>query len=162
MQPGNLGAMRNLAILYRDMGDMESAIEWTERAIAVTPENNVEEIKTQRNLAAQIYQQAGMDDLVLAQYEQLRQIDPNDPDTLNSLYGLYVAKENWNAAIEVLQNLVTLEPNNYQHPLALAQILQQIGQPQDALTYANQALALAPDDQKASITQLIATLNTGS
>jgi tetratricopeptide (TPR) repeat protein len=162
MQGGNLGAMRNLAILYRDMGDIESAIEWAERAIAVTPENNVEELKTQRNLAAQIYQEAGMMDFVVAQLEQLRELDPTDISTLNSLYNVYIELKNWNGAIEVLQNLATLEPTNYQHPWALAQLLQQIGQPQDALTYANQALALAPDEQKAAITQMIDTLTAGS
>lgn len=161
LQPGNLGAMRNLAILYRDMGDMDSAIKWIEQAIAITPGNNLEEVKNQRSLAAQIYQQAGMENLVLTQYEAIRQADPNDVNTLNSLYGLYVNAQNWNAAIEVLQKLAELEPTNFQHPYALAQILQQIGQPQDALTYANQALGLAPDDQKPAITQLIDSLNTG-
>jgi tetratricopeptide (TPR) repeat protein len=162
LQPTNTGAMRNLAILYRDMGDMDSAIEWIERAIGITPTDNVAEVKTQRQLAAQIYQQAGLDDLVLAQYEELRAADPNDISTLNSLYGLYVAAENWDAAIEVVQTMAALEPENYQHPLALAQILQQMGRPQDALTYANQALALAPADQKPVVTQLIDTLDTGS
>jgi tetratricopeptide (TPR) repeat protein len=161
LQPNNLGAMRNMAILYRDMGDMESAIQWIEQAIAATPTANLEEVKNQRSLAAQIYQQAGMDNLVRAQYEQLREADPNDVNTLNNLYTLYINEQNWNAAIEVLQSLAALEPANFQHPYALAQILQQIGQPQDALTYANQALGLAPDDQKPAITQLIDSLNTG-
>jgi tetratricopeptide (TPR) repeat protein len=161
-QSGNLGAMRNLAILYRDMDDMEKAIEWAERAIAVTPETNVDEVKNQRNLAAQLYEQVGMPDLALVQFEQLRKADPNDIGTLNNLSRLYIAGENWNGAIEVLQSLVSLDPANYQHPLALAQILQQIGQAENALTYANQALALAPEDQKSVITELIDTLNTGS
>jgi tetratricopeptide (TPR) repeat protein len=162
MQPGNLGAMRNVAVLYRDMGDIDKAIEWAEQAISVTPAGSIDEIKNQRNLAAQIYEQAGMIDPAIAQYEQLRQVDPNDLATLNNLSRLYVTTENWNGAIDVLQALAALEPTNYQHPLALAQILQQIGQPENALTYANQALALAPDDQKPGITQLIDTLNTGS
>ena len=100
--------------------------------------------------------------IATAQFEELRKIDPNDIDTLNNLSRLYVTAENWNGAIEVLQNLTTLDPTNYQHPLALAQILQQLGQPENALTYANQALSLAPEDQKPMITQLIDTLNTGS
>jgi tetratricopeptide (TPR) repeat protein len=162
LQPGNTGAMRNLAILYRDMGDMDKAIEWAETAIATTPESNIEEVKNQRNLAAQIYEQAGLLDLAIVQYEQIRQVDPNDVNALSNLSRLYVTVENWNGAIEVLQSLVAVDPNNFQHPLALAQILQQIGQPENALTYANQALALAPDDQKPSITQLIDTLDTGS
>jgi tetratricopeptide (TPR) repeat protein len=162
LQPNNLGAMRNLAILYRDTGDIDKAIEWAERAIASTPGNNIEELKSQRSLAAQIYEQIGMLDLAVAQFEQLRLADPNDLNTLNNLSRLYVSTENWNGAIEVLQQLAMLEPENFQHPLALAQILQQVGQPESALTYANQALALAPEDQKPMIAQLIDTLNTGS
>jgi hypothetical protein len=37
--------------------------------------------------------------------------------------------------------------------------MQQVGETNSALTYANQALALAPDDQKPGITELIDTLN---
>jgi tetratricopeptide (TPR) repeat protein len=154
--------MRNLAILYRDQGDTAAAIEWVERAIGITPPDNVAEVKTQRQLAAQIYQQAGQTDLMRAQYEQLRQVDPNDLATLNTLYSLYAGEGNVNAAIEVLQNLMALEPDNFQHPLALAQVLQQAGQPENAITYANQALALAPEEQKPVITQLIDTLSAGS
>jgi tetratricopeptide (TPR) repeat protein len=163
LQPNNLTAMRNLALLYRDTGDTAKAIEWVEKAIALaTGANNVDEIKSLRPLAAQIYQTLGQGDQVLAQYEQLRQVDPNDVNTLNTLYGLYSANQAWNQAVEVLRTLATLEPDNFQHPLAIAQILQQIGQPTDALTFANQALALAPEDQKAAIHQLIDTINGGS
>jgi tetratricopeptide (TPR) repeat protein len=161
-QPKNLGAMRNLAILYRDQGDMDKAISWIEEAITATPPNNGDEVQNQHSLAAQIYEQAGMIDKAIAQLEILRQANPKDIDTLTGLSRLYISAKNWNAAIDVLQNLITLDPSNYQHPLALAQIMQQLGPPANALTYANQALGLAPADQKATITQLINTLNTGS
>ncbi len=162
VQPGNLGAMRNMAILYRDMGDLDIALEWAERAVAATPADNLEEMRNQRNLAAQLYEQAGLLEQAIAHFEQLRASAPEDINTLNNLSRLYVATENWNAAIEVLQNLITLQPDNFQHPLTLAQIMQQLGQPENALTFANQALALAPEDQKAAIAQLIDSLSTGS
>lgn len=161
IQPGNIGAMRNLAILYRDMGELDQAIEWAEQAVAITPDSNVEEVKNQRNLAAQFYEQAGRLDEAIAHYDAIRQVDPNDIGALDNLVRLYIAVEDWNRAIEVLQNLTALEPTNFQHPLALAQILQQIGQTENALTYANQALALAPEDQKPSISRLIDALNLG-
>ena len=101
-------------------------------------------------------------DQAIVHYQQIRAVAPADVATLNNLSRLYVATEKWNEAIEVLQNLLTLDPTNYQHPLALAQILQGLGQSANALTYANQALTLAPEDQKPVITQLIDTLNTGS
>jgi tetratricopeptide (TPR) repeat protein len=98
-------------------------------------------------------------DLAIAHYEQIRLLDPNDPSALTNLSRLYATTENWNGAIEALQALIALDPANYQHPLALAQIMQQAGEVNSALTYANQALALAPDDQKPVITELINTLN---
>ena len=55
--------------------------------------------------------------------------------------------------------IAALEPDNYLHPLALAQILQQVGQSDNALNFANQALALAPDEQKSAISDLIASLS---
>lgn len=160
LQPSNIGAMRNIAILYRDQDMTSEAIEWTERAIRITPDNNVEELITLRQLAAQLYQRAGQPEQVLTQYEQLRQLAPNDVSVLNTLYSIYVDFENWDGAISTLQALATLEPDNYQHPLALAQVMQEIGQPDDALTYANQALDLAPNDAKPAIAQLIDTLST--
>ena len=63
---------------------------------------------------------------------------------LDSLVRLYSAAQNWNGAIEVLQHLVAVDPTNYEHPYMLAQILQQVGQPETALTYANQALDARP------------------
>ncbi len=162
LQPGNVGAMQNIAVIYRDQGKTQEAIEWTERAIAITADANVEERKTLHQLAAQLYQQANQPDQVLAHYEQLHQIAPEDTTVLATLYSLYVERQDWNQAIAALQALAVLEPDNYQHPLALAQLMQQIGQEADALTYANQALDLAPDGEKPAIAQLIDTLSTGS
>jgi tetratricopeptide (TPR) repeat protein len=162
LQPGNIGAMRNLAIIYRDLGDAETALEWLQRAIGITPATNVNELQDLHQLTAQLYQQIGQPDGVIAEYEALRALNETDINTLNTLYGLYVNAQNWDRAVEVLQTLATLEPENYQHPLALAQIMQQVGRAQEALSYANQALALAPAEQKPAITQLIDTLNTGS
>ncbi len=161
LQPGDAGAMRNLALLYRDLGSTQNAIEWAQKAIASTRPNDTSNLNTLRELAAQLYQSAGQTDQAIAQYEQLRQLNPKDVNVLKTLYNLYSTQQNWNKAVEVLQALATLEPNNYQHPLAIAQILQRVGQQKNALTFANHALALAPDDQKPTINKLISTLSAG-
>ncbi|MEX1018462.1 MAG: tetratricopeptide repeat protein [Litorilinea sp.] len=162
LQPNNMGAMRNLALLYRDLDEMDEATEWVENAIAATNPNNVNDVVSLRQLAVQLYQAADQMDQVIVQYEQLRQLEPENTNTLRTLYSLYMGEESWNNAIEVLQNLATLEPNNFEHPLGLAQILQQVGQAENALAFANQALELAPDEQKPIISQYIETLDTGS
>ncbi len=161
MQPNNVTGMRNLAVLHRDLGNLDTAIEWAERGLAVTADPNSSEAQTLHQLAAELYQGAGRLDEAIVQYEQIRQADPNNLLALNALYSLYIARENWDAAQETLQTLATLEPDNYQHPLALAELMEQLGRPEDALAYANQALTLAPDDQRQVIAQLIASLDGG-
>jgi hypothetical protein len=51
-----------------------------------------------------------------------------------------------------------LDPQNYQYPLSVAQALANQGLTQEAVATAQQALALAPDDQKAVIQQFISQL----
>lgn len=162
LQPGNINAMRNLVVLYRDLGDFDQAIRWIEQALVIAGAAGSDEVQSLRQLAVELYQSAGRVDEAVAQYEQMRQANPDDPNILSALYLLNMARENWDGARAALEALATLEPNNYQHPLALAQLMQQLGRPDDALTYANQALALAPDDQRQAVAQLIASLNGGS
>ncbi len=162
LQPFNAGAMRNLALLYRDLGETDEAIRWVNQAITATNPNSTAELVQLHQLAAQLYQAANQNDQVIVHYEQIRALQPDDVATLNTLYSLYAAESNWNKAVEVLQALAALEPDNYRHPLAIAQILNQVGQTENALAFANQALSLAPEDQKASISAFIQALSAGS
>jgi len=114
-QPNNQAAMRNLAILYRDAGQPEEAVEWTQRTLAGTAEDNTQQI---------------------AQLHQL--------------------------LIELHQMLIAQNPDNYHYPLELAQLLLEVGQPDNARQYAEQALALAPEDQKPTINELLQSIGTGS
>jgi len=157
-QPANNGAMRNLALLYRDLGDTDQAIQWAENSIAATNPANANEIKALRQLAAQIYQTTGRLDQAIGQYEAIHTLDPQDTAALNVLANLYISKQDLNKAVETLRALSEMEPNNYEHPFAIAQILQQAGRFEEALRYAEQAQALTPDDQKQAVEQFIALL----
>ena len=95
---------------------------------------------------------------MIAQYEQIRQIDPNDATALVTLSGLYAAAQNNDKVVAIGQQLMQLDPQNYQYPLSVAQALVNLGRTQEAVTAAQQALALAPDDQKPAIQQFIAQL----
>lgn len=159
--PSNNGAMRNLALLYRDLGDIDQAIQWAENSIIATNPANVSEIKALRQLAAQIYQTAGRIDQAIGQYEAIRALDPLDAGTLNVLANLYLSKQDLNKAVEMLTALAELEPNNYEHPFAIAQILHQAGRFEEALRYAEQALALTPETEKQPVSELIALIKGG-
>ena len=162
LQPTNMGAMRNLSLLYRDSQQPEEAIRWAEQAIAITPPGQVNDLKQLYQLAASLYQAAGQVDQVLASYERIREVDPNDSAALRTLQSLYTQAADWGKSVEVLRALAALEPDRYEHPLEIARILQQVGQTEDAVTFANQALSLAPEEQKEAITQLIQQWSPGS
>jgi tetratricopeptide (TPR) repeat protein/O-antigen ligase len=155
--PGNVAAMRNLAILARDQGQPDEAMQWVNQALAAAGQNATE-LKPLYQLAAELHQAQGDTAQVIMQYENIRQIDPNDATALSTLSGLYAAAGNDAKVVEIGQQLMQLDPQNYQHPLAVAQALMRQQRTQEALSLAQQALALAPDDQKPVIQQLVAQL----
>jgi len=160
-QPNNNGAMRNLALLYRDLGDMNLATQYAEQSIAATDPGNLAEVKALRQLAAQLYQTAGKLDQAIVHYEAIRALDPQDVAALNVLANLYLTKQDLDRAVATLQALAELEPGNYEHPYAIAQILQQEGRFDEALRQAEQALALAPEEAKTAVAQLIDLIKNG-
>jgi tetratricopeptide (TPR) repeat protein len=158
LQPNNIGAMRNLALLYRDHNQPEEAIVWVEQALSLTPADQVNELAALLELAAQLYQATNQVEQAVSSYERLLQLAPDNVNTLKNLSDLYNLQGNDSRVVEIAQRLMQLEPDNYAHPLSAAQALQRMGQTESALTFANQALALAPEDQKAMINGLIETL----
>ena len=152
--PNDVTSLRNLAILYRDKGEPEEAIRWAERAIQAAG-NNPSVVAPLRQLIGELYLQMDQPDQALAQYEQLRQLSPEDPAVLTTLVNLYLRLNQVDRAVEVLETLARLQPNDYRYPWQLAQILAQTGQPDAAREQAQQALALAPADQKAAIQQFL-------
>jgi tetratricopeptide (TPR) repeat protein len=156
--PNDYGAMRNLAILYRDLENPQEAIIWAVKGAETATTGRPREAKQLHQLAAELYQQTEQPDQVLAQYELMRALDAEDTGVLRTLSSLYAEREEWNKAVEVLQVLTTLDPAEFRHPLAIAQILQEVGQESNALSFAQRALELAPAEQKPAVEQLIAEL----
>jgi tetratricopeptide (TPR) repeat protein len=157
LMPGNIAALRNLAILSRDEGNIDEAMQWLDQAFAAAV-GNAAELKPLHQLAAEIYQAQGDTAQVIAQYEQMQQLDPADAGVLLTLSSLYAATQNDAKVVEVGQQLMQLDAQNYQHPLSVAQALARLGRTQEAVTFAQQARALAPADQQPAIEQLLAQL----
>jgi tetratricopeptide (TPR) repeat protein len=158
-QPNNVGAMLNVALLYRDSNRPAEGIPWIEKAISLTPVERPNEVAPLYEVAGQLYQSVGEVDKAIGVLEQLRQLAPNDVQTLRNLSNLYNLVGNDAKVLEMAQALIGLEPNNFEHQLSAAQALQRMGQEVDALTYANHALALAPMTDTLVISQFIQTLN---
>lgn len=150
-RPNDVAALRNLAILYRDLGQPEEGVKWVEKALEVVDPQRLGDLRDLHKVAIELYQQLDDDEGLIAHYQALRELDPTDANILRNLYNLYLKQENWNQAVETLQALMQLEPDEYHHPLAMAQILAQNGQPDAARQFAERALELAPDEEKPAI-----------
>lgn len=158
MQPGNVGAMRNLALLYRDSGNHAEAAKWLEETLKLTAAENVNELAQLNQLAAEEYQALEQIEPAIAKLETVRQLVPDDLNTLKALSNLYNLQQNDSKVVEIARTLSELEPASYEHPLQIAQALQRAGQQADALNFAQQALTLAPEANKAEIQKLIDAL----
>lgn len=160
-QPNNYVAIRNLALLYRDNDQPELALQQLEQGFTLLGPEDASDIRQARQLAAQIYQSQGNTEKVIEQYEAIRAVLPNDVETLRMLSNLYNNAQDDRNVVEIAQALMALEPENYQHPLNIAQALQRVGQIDNARQFAEQALALAPAEQQPAIETFLAELGTG-
>ncbi|MBV7338409.1 O-antigen ligase family protein [Chloroflexi bacterium TSY] len=157
--PNNIGASRNLMILYRDIGDIENSIIWGERTISVTSPDNVQQILQVRQFLVDLYQSTEQTEQIIEQYELMRQVAPTNLGVLSQLYNRYLEQNNLAKIVEVLEALIAADPSNYQYPLDLARRLGEQGEMERARQFAQQALEIAPAEQQSAIRQLITALN---
>lgn len=155
--PNDLNAVRNLAIIYRDMDQPEDSILWAERAVELAGGDANIAVPLLR-LLVELYSRLGQPDQVTLQYERMLALAPEDISLLNTLASLYIQEQRWNETVPLLQKLMTLDPENYLYPLQMAQIYVQLGDTATARSFAQQALELAPDAEKPGIQQFLETL----
>jgi tetratricopeptide (TPR) repeat protein len=163
-QPNNVAALRNIAIIYRDLGDetgdaayYAEGLAAVDQALAIVNPNRTGDVRDLRQVALELNQRLGDTAASMAQYQALFELT-GDPNALRNLYNLAIEQAEWTAAAEALTGLMTVEPGDYHHPLAMAQVLRQLDRPADALSFAEQALELAPAEEQAPIAELIAVL----
>jgi len=152
--PGNVAALRNLAIIARDQGDMEKALELTRQGL-VAAQASPDELKVMHQLAAELYQRQGDTAALIVELEAIRQIDPSDANTLQTLSTLYAAQGDNANALQVAQSLMALDPNNFQYAVNAGLALLSLDRRNEAAALFQQAKALAPADQQAAIEALI-------
>lgn len=152
--PGNAQALRNLAILARDQGNLEQAMAYARQGLASA--TSIEDRIGLHQLAADLYQRQGDVQGMIAEMEAIRQLAPNDVNTLRTLSSLYATTDNQEKALEVAQTLMALDPNNYQYAVEAGMALLRLNRRSEALAMFQQARTLAPPDQQAAIDALIA------
>lgn len=152
--PGNVQALRNLAIITRDQGDLEQAMAYTRQALAAA--GSADEQIGLHQLAAELYQRQGDNDGLTAELEAIRQLAPGDVNTLRSLSSLYATQGNQTKVLEIAQNLMALDPTNYQYAVDAGIALLNLARGPEAVAIFQQAKTLAPAEQQAAIDALIA------
>jgi tetratricopeptide (TPR) repeat protein len=157
LAPNDLVTLRNLTLLYRDLNQTETAVEWGTRALAQASGDAATAMQMRQVLAG-LYQLLGNTDGMIQQYQGMSALAPEDTGILNQLVNLYLQQNRQNEALEILQRLSGLEPTNYQHPLRIAQLYAQLAQVEVARQFAQQALQLAPAEQLPTVQQFVDSL----
>lgn len=152
--PGNVQALRNLAIIMRDQGDLEQAMAYTRQALAVA--GSVDEQIGLHQLAAELYQRQNNSEGLIAELEAIRQLAPEDINTLRSLSSLYTTRGDQTKVLEITQRLMALDPGNYQYAVDAGIALLNLARGPEAVALFQQAKTLAPAEQQAAIDALIA------
>lgn len=152
--PGNVQALRNLAIITRDQGDLEQAMTYTQQALAAA--TSADEQIGLHQLAAELYQRQENTEGVLAELEAIRQLVPADTNTLRSLSSIYATQGNQTKVLELAQSLMALDPGNYQYAVDAGIALLNLARGPEAVALFQQAKTLAPAEQHAAIDALIA------
>ena len=179
--PGNYLNHQNLAVVYYQVGRIEDAIRAANLALQLAPDSQKSAIES---FLAQLGQ--GMEgqpsgdvneiqdllvegrnlieaedwDAASAVYEQLRSLDPSNPVVHSALAFIYAKQGNTDRAITENLAVTELMPDDYNSQKNLAILYRQKGDIAKALSAAEKALALAPDQEVTALQLYLEELKT--
>jgi tetratricopeptide (TPR) repeat protein len=142
----------------RERGQIEQATRCYAEALKINPR------ATQVWVAlGEMHRQSGDPDQAIAYFREAIERNPDQPQLWRVLADTYISQQQWDLAIAALREVVALQPTaddiwNIQQ--VMAQVYLQIGQQELALEAAETARALAPDDQRAAVDNLIAQIQS--
>jgi cyclophilin family peptidyl-prolyl cis-trans isomerase/tetratricopeptide (TPR) repeat protein len=169
LQPRNYNHHKNLAILYQQMGRTEDAIREATAALELAPKSQQEAIQ---NFVAQLKQaqpalspgdaqkvqklmaeggqhmQAQDWDAAEESFLQVLELDANHPQAHSGLAYVYAKQGRVDEAIAENLVVIQLVPGDYNSYKNLALLYQEKGELGNAISAAEQALALAPEKEK--------------
>jgi tetratricopeptide (TPR) repeat protein len=134
----------NLGNVYSEIGDMDTAMQALERAVAINPT-----LSESRANLGNIYLQKGRAGEAIQHYRVALDLNPGDPKTYNNLGNAYMVTKEINAAASAYRQAMKLDPNfvdAYRNMALLFIRQEQYGQ---ALAQLNRALVL--DNQNVQI-----------
>jgi tetratricopeptide (TPR) repeat protein len=178
LRPRNFNNRKNLAILLQQMGRIDEAIIEATEALELAPENQQQTMQT---FLAQLQQsqigtsenalevqelitkgrtQMDAEDWAAAEetFVQVINLDPQNPQAHSALAYIYARQGRVDDAIAENLMVTSVVPNDYNSYKNLALLYQQQGELEEAISAAEQALALAPENEKEALQSFLAQL----
>jgi cyclophilin family peptidyl-prolyl cis-trans isomerase/tetratricopeptide (TPR) repeat protein len=172
LRPKNYLDHQNLAILYYQLGRVDDAIASATRALQLAPEGQKSpietflsqlgqpmegiapgDLQTVQELLAQGRDQMDTEDWAAAEetYVQLLELDANNPIVHSALAYLYARQGRLDEAISENLAVLDLAPGDYNSFKNLAILYREKGNIEEAISVAEQALAIAPEQDRAAL-----------
>ena len=172
LQPKDFTNRKNLAILYQQLGQLDNAIREAKEALELAPESQkpaIEALLAQlgqplsssspeaaqeiQTLIAKGSTQMEAEDWAAAEktYQQVLELDANNALAHSALAYIYAKQGRLDQAISENLTVLNLVPDDYNSLKNLAILYQQKGDIANAIVAIEQALPLAPQDEKQTL-----------
>jgi tetratricopeptide (TPR) repeat protein len=143
IEPNNTRALYNLGFCYRQLGQLDKAIDFSRRAVQSDPNQPY----VHQNLGYAL-EANGQVDEAIAEYEEelrLRPADANLSGIASKLALLYMGKDLMDEAFDAANRAVTLAPDNPANHVVLAQVDMKNRAYDQAISEFTKATDLAPN-----------------
>ena len=127
----DIDALQSLQTLYRQTGDLESAIEVLQQLAELQPRKQRDYYHRIAELSLKLY----ADEQAIKYAALAVEKNPDDADAHARLGGIYRKMQRLDAAIKEYRQAVDLDPQAHRHALKLADLLVEVGEPREAETY---------------------------
>jgi len=139
--PGEAAPYYELARIYHEQNKLEKALPKLEKAIVIDPEN-----EWYRAMFAQINARVGKFDKAIATYEALIEQNPRQYDYHFELAGTYIMQEDYDAAIEVFDNLEESLGINEEISMQKQMLYLEMGKVEEAIEEVKKVVEVNPEE----------------
>ena len=133
-------AVSNLGTIFEQKGELESAIEYYEKALKLKPDYG----EVYYNLG-NVFLQQGKLEAAIDSYKQALKIQPDYPQSHNNLGHVFQLQGTLEAAIESYQQALKIQPENAQIHCNLGNVFQLQGKLESAIESYQQAVKIQPN-----------------
>jgi tetratricopeptide (TPR) repeat protein len=157
LSPNNAILWNEWAMLdYYGMGDVEGYERALRRSLELDPDFDQTWL-----VCGDVNRHRGNVAEAIHCYEEALRLRPSNSDVWRALGDTYIAAQQWEKAIHALTRTLELQPkaqDAWNVLQVIARLYSQLGQQEQALLYARQALEVAPDEQRDALEGLVAQI----